>query len=457
MKRLTLFMVFIAAPAFAADFTYNPPGSLTGGSGTGRVDDKVYAPGMRYPIEVAPSYPNSQVWGAGGSQGGGGGQCDAKNYSYPWWDNYCESRSWDMPLCPSGTGHQGQDIRPSTCSNKTHWTVAAEDGTITSIGTYSVYLTTASGRVHRYLHMDPPTLAVTRGQKVTRGQRMGLVSNAFNGTPTTIHMHYDIMDDVSGLGQIFVPPYMSLVRSYEELIGQPAVACAIVPAAGGTLDNSGPCFTAFGNPTYWREVDGQGIENNFQWTNAWDGANPGNWGRWNINVEEAGEYEVSFNVVAGYNISKKVRYVVKHAGGEDTFIVDQSGVTDWHSLGKFTFETDGDNWVSVNDNTGETASDLHLTADALRLISTATAPTNNSPGTNNNPGTTNNNTGATNNGPGVIQNGTNTAIPTPTTNPGNEITASSSTSVSTSNGCSTGLGGLGMLGLFAVAGFRRRK
>lgn len=373
MKSL-LIIGTLLLPAVSLGFEYKPPGQLTGGSGTGRVDNTVYAPGMRYPIEVAPSYPNSQVWGVGGSQGPAGGQCDARNYSYPWWDNYCESRSWDMPLCPSGKGHQGQDIRPSTCENKKHWAVAAEAGTITSIGTYSVYLTTDAGTLHRYLHMDPASVTVSTNQKVTRGQRLGLVSNAFGGTPTTIHLHYDIMLNVSGVGRVYVPPYMSLVRSYEELIGQPAVPCAVIPAEGGLVDNQGPCFTTYGPAQYWREETTAGNGGKFNWTNAYDGANPSNWASWRIHVATEGEYVVEFNVVPGYNKSKKVPYLVKHAGGESRVVVDQSAVTEWHTLGTFTFKTDGDNLVAVHDNSGETENDLHITADAIRVRPKSAVP-----------------------------------------------------------------------------------
>lgn len=208
----------LAAPARAAEpFAYEPPGELVGGSGKGRVDDKVYAPSMRFPMETGPAYANSQVWGHGGNEGPGGGQCDDENYSYPWRDNYCESRSWKMPLCPSGTGHQGQDIRAATCENKKHWVVAAVDGRITSIGSYSVYLTAPDGTRYDYLHMSD--VAVQEGDQIKRGQRLGKVSNAFNGTPTTVHLHFNIRQNVAGLGSVYVPPYMSLVKSYEDLLG----------------------------------------------------------------------------------------------------------------------------------------------------------------------------------------------------------------------------------------------
>ena len=219
MRRLAIAIALIPATAYAGgeEFSYNEPGDLVPGSGEGAADYTVYAPGMRYPIENGPSYPNSQVWGAGGSNGGGGSQCDAVNYSYPWSDNYCETRSWDMPLCPSGVGHQGQDIRPGTCDDMTHWQVASEAGEVTNIGSYSVYVTTAGGQRFDWLHGGGNIVSV--GQDVAKGERLNLVSNEFGGTSTTIHLHFNIRQDVAGVGFVYVSPYMSLVESYMDLLG----------------------------------------------------------------------------------------------------------------------------------------------------------------------------------------------------------------------------------------------
>jgi len=228
-------MLTLASPTLAAeDFTYEPPGKLAPSSGTGRSDDKVYAPGMRFPMESGPAYANSQVWGHGGNSGPkGSSQCDEENFSYPWHDNYCESRDWSMPLCPSGTGHQGQDIRAATCEKDKHWVVAAEDGTITNVGSYSVYLTTDDGTRFDYLHMS--NVAVKEGDVVKRGQRLGLVSNQFGGAPTTVHLHFNIKQNVAGIGFVFVPTYMSLVESYKTLLNPPppepdaGVATSVTP------------------------------------------------------------------------------------------------------------------------------------------------------------------------------------------------------------------------------------
>ena len=50
-----------------------------------------------------------------------------ENYSYPWQDNFCEARDFEVGQCANGYGHQGQDIRPATCKKNIHWVVAAEE------------------------------------------------------------------------------------------------------------------------------------------------------------------------------------------------------------------------------------------------------------------------------------------------------------------------------------------
>ncbi len=359
--------ILICVPTAIADFTYQPPGELVSGSGTGRVDSTVYVPGMRFPIEDSPAFANSQVWGHGGMNGPGGGQCHDDNYSYPWWDNYCETRQWDMPLCPSGDGHQGQDIRPATCTDKQHWAVAAEAGSITHIGSYSVNLVTADGTRHRYLHMDPASVPVNVGDDVNRGDRLGLVSNAFGGTPTTIHLHYDIRQAVSGVGEVYVPTYMSLVTSYQDLIGEPAQPCGSIGSGGDIIDNQDDCFHLLGNLGTWRTEEA-GYAGSLHWTYAYDGDQPDGYARWRLHFDEPGEYEVEAHIEGDYADSKQARYVVR-AGGSDLEVqLDQSAGSGWRKLGEFEFVGDDDEWVEIYDNTGEPLSEqLRFVADALRL------------------------------------------------------------------------------------------
>ena len=212
-----------APPVTPVAFQHDAPGKLFAGSGSGAADQTIWAPNMRFPIEASPAYANSQVWGAGGMNGPGGGQCDARNYSYPWRDNFCESRGYPNQFCGNGKGHQGQDIRPATCKKAKHWAVAAEDGVVTGIGSYTVFLTARSGRLYRYLHLDMAKVRQTLhvGQEVRRGERLGLVSNDFGATATTIHLHFEIKAPVTRDGKTvftFVPPYPSLVNAYQRLL-----------------------------------------------------------------------------------------------------------------------------------------------------------------------------------------------------------------------------------------------
>ena len=218
-KRLAALGVAVSVTilAHSSGFEYLPPGDLIPRSGQGLEDWTVYQEGMRFPLEKAPAYANSQVWSPGGNQGppGRGDQCDPDNYSYPWRDNYCETRAYRMQRCPAGRGHQGQDIRPATCHDGVHWAVAAEAGQVINIGSKSVWLQgDDSGFRYRYLHLSPDRLAVESGQRVERGDRIGLVSdwNADDGH-TTIHLHFDMYS-----AGTYFPTYMSLVSAYESLL-----------------------------------------------------------------------------------------------------------------------------------------------------------------------------------------------------------------------------------------------
>ena len=218
-----------------ADFPHEAATALLTGSGQGYTDTSNWAPNICFPIAKTPDYASSQVYNPGGdhypSYGhASGSQCDAKNYAYPWHDNFCEARSWSNVMCKSGSGHQGQDIRPTTCAAKTYWAVATENGVITQVGSYTVALTgdDTPHRIFRYLHMDKASLKVKLGDHVVRGQKLGLISDNFgvdsNGKQqhTTIHLHFEVRiaqaetlpDGTVLSASTFVPPYTALVDAY---------------------------------------------------------------------------------------------------------------------------------------------------------------------------------------------------------------------------------------------------
>ncbi|MFN3312174.1 MAG: M23 family metallopeptidase [Hyphomonas sp.] len=226
-------------------FSYFAPGALLPGTGGGFPDQIVHAPDILFPIKSAPAYLQSQVFTFGGGVAGGD-QCDPRNYDYPWRDNFCETRSANRgtPFCPVNRIHQGQDIRVGTAADCNalrrqslsergiHEVVAVEDGIITSIGTYTVKLR-GDGAIYNYMHLNMNRLAVTAGQFVQAGDLLGYVSNDFGGTPTTIHLHFEIVQNSAAHGWVHVSPYLSLVSAYErrqngpgEQLEQPVVVAS---------------------------------------------------------------------------------------------------------------------------------------------------------------------------------------------------------------------------------------
>jgi murein DD-endopeptidase MepM/ murein hydrolase activator NlpD len=65
------------------------------------------------------------------------------------------------------------------------------------------------------MHLNMKRLAVTAGQSVKAGDLIGYVSNDFGGTATTIHLYFEIVQNTAEHGWVHVPPYLSLVASYE--------------------------------------------------------------------------------------------------------------------------------------------------------------------------------------------------------------------------------------------------
>jgi hypothetical protein len=243
------------------EFSYYAPGDLLPGTGMkgqdGRADPTVYA-AIRYPMQTAPSYVNSQSfmnWGDCNLTGRvslhSGGKTPAyrcrvnsvplvedesKNYAYPWRDNFCEHRDYYVGQCPAGLGHQGEDVRPSSCLMRDqdsgrcipyeHNFVAVRDGVLMrNPGDEALYLVADSRGEHirfRYLHMNPQMLnasGMVNGRLVSEGEVLGTVDNyGHSQAGTSYHLHFNVQVFTRD-GWVFVSPYMTLVAAYEWLIG----------------------------------------------------------------------------------------------------------------------------------------------------------------------------------------------------------------------------------------------
>ncbi|MBR0801592.1 M23 family peptidase [Bradyrhizobium jicamae] len=227
------------------DFTYRPSGDIVLGSGGrkqgGHADFTVYSQ-IRFPLEKAPAYAHSQSFAKRKSDGPADG--------YPWQDNFCEARSFEVGQCASGYGHQGQDIRPGGCpadstdgcDPKQQAVVAVRDSVVLrsplqQAATLQVNTRTEHIRF-RYMHMNPSAMdtdGLLNGRVVTEGEKIGVVSNYLdhpNGTSR--HLHFDVQLFTRD-GWLWVNPYTTLVSAYERLIGgrgreigpEPAAAAAV--------------------------------------------------------------------------------------------------------------------------------------------------------------------------------------------------------------------------------------
>lgn len=230
-----------AAPSpVTPSFYFFRSGNLAPASGTGSLEMAVLVPDMVFPIKSAPAVAQTQVyrWGGGIK---GGDQCDTRNFTAPWRDNYCESRSTTSktPWCDKTGVHLGQDIRvgtPEGCkaeratkaADRTRYeVVAVEDGYISNVGSYSVTLhADAGGRIYRYLHLNMAKLKVATNQTVKKGDVIGYVSNDFGGTPTTLHLHFEIKLNTASNGWQYAPPYSSLLEAYKRRESNPGAQVA---------------------------------------------------------------------------------------------------------------------------------------------------------------------------------------------------------------------------------------
>jgi hypothetical protein len=224
----------LPAPARPADalptFTYYGPGQLIPGTGyrgnNGRADYTVYS-NIRFPLAEAPAFANTQYYYH---------RVAGSLRAYPWRDNFCESRSFAVTQCPGGFGHQGQDIAQADCNAGSlgadgctphhNDVVAVHDGVISRApGQEAVYLFVNTDNEHmrfRYLHMRPKLLdadQVVSGRRVKSGDLLGQVGNySQHENGTSFHLHFDAQVPTRA-GWVFVNPYMTLVASYERLVG----------------------------------------------------------------------------------------------------------------------------------------------------------------------------------------------------------------------------------------------
>jgi murein DD-endopeptidase MepM/ murein hydrolase activator NlpD len=217
--------------AVSPDFIYRPTGDIiarTGNRKQGGHGDLTAYSQIRFPLVRFPVAVRSQSFGRRDKTGLVAG-------AYPWRDNFCEARSFNVGQCASGFGHQGQDIRPvacpadsetdDACDLRRQPVVAVRDAVVirsTKQQAATLQINTRTEHIRfRYMHMNPNILdadGVLNGRRVAEGEKIGVVSNYLdypNGTSR--HLHFDIQVFTRD-GWIWVNPYTTLISAYERLI-----------------------------------------------------------------------------------------------------------------------------------------------------------------------------------------------------------------------------------------------
>jgi hypothetical protein len=222
----------------SADFTYRPTGDIIANTGyhkqNGRADFNAYSQ-VRFPLEKTPAFVHSQSFGRRDKSDQPTSGSPAY-LAYPWRDNFCESRSFSVGQCPTGFGHQGEDIRPhrcpprgegdDQCDPKQQVVVAVRDAVVIRSPKQqaaTLQINTRNEHIRfRYMHMNPSAMdadGVLNGRAVAEGEKIGVVSNYLdhpNGT--TRHLHFDVQVFTRD-GWLWVSPYVTLISAYERLIG----------------------------------------------------------------------------------------------------------------------------------------------------------------------------------------------------------------------------------------------
>jgi hypothetical protein len=216
--------------ARSADFSYRPSGDIIPNTGYrkqgGHPDVMAYAQ-IRFPLEKAPAFVHSQSYAKRDRDDG--------PTAYPWRDNFCESRSFEVWQCGGGYGHQGEDIRAAECLSpgdsrdrcdpKQRGVVAVRDAVVIRTSKDQAATLEVNSRTEhirfRYMHMNPQALnadGVLNGRIVTEGEKIGVISNYLDHPAgTSMHLHFDVQVFTRD-GWIWVSPYVTLVSAYERLI-----------------------------------------------------------------------------------------------------------------------------------------------------------------------------------------------------------------------------------------------
>jgi hypothetical protein len=258
-----------------------------------------------------------------------------------------------------------------------------------------------------YAHLNAIDPAITEGATVTRGQRLGdlgrscqnaLSCNSFSAP----HLHFSVHKNASiggsgtmgsyggnavvpepfggaedlSQGQVIVSNNAQVeicgdgvCTVSEDNAGCPSdcPVCEGIPSQGRVIDDDDICFSRGGNSAYWYEADA-GHGGHLWWTHTTDDAPPDDHAIWSLDFEEAGAYLVEAYVDDTWATAEQASYQIQAGGDVEVVVVNQGASSGWTELGVFEFSAGGDQWMRLDDNSGEAfALERQIVFDAIRL------------------------------------------------------------------------------------------
>ena len=139
------------------------------------------------------------------------------------------------------------------------------------------------------------------------------------------------------------------------------------------MDDKSSGFQKAGPADSWYETS-VGFNNHTYWTYN-SNSQVYNYAKWVPSLPQAGNYEVFAFIPKSRADTKNARYRIRHNGQDNSYVVDQSIYFDkWVSLGTYSFAASGEQYVYLDDVTGETYASRKIGFDAVKFVLKNGAP-----------------------------------------------------------------------------------
>ena len=227
----------------------------------------------------------------------------------------------------------------------------------------------ADGKITYYAHMRKWSVAVSTGQHVDCGDKLGQVGSS--GYSTGPHIHFQVRTPVYGDDDPFAGDCSGPLSYWVDqggYMGLPSRQCEGGSPTSVIVDDSDAGFTkSCGTGDWWWDGSG-GYENHFFWTYT-NGDALDCEGTWRPNLPSSGTYKVYSYIPLSYDASStRARFEIHHSGGVQEVRVDQSVWGGFFQyMGTFSFPAGSTGYVQLRDDTGEAFMSAQIAFDAIKF------------------------------------------------------------------------------------------